>query len=183
MDMRLSKLRELVDDREAWHVAVHGVAKSCTRLSNWTDLNHEIGFFLSLGVWGSLKTQWVKNLPAIQEIQEMCIWGKIPWRRKMATHFSIFTWKIPWTEEPSGLQSKGSQRIRHNWATTYTCKYSIKGFGDVVMIMCCLCLSWGAKFIEGLSSQRSFRSTPFGDWLHQGCGLPDTNWTWWRGKN
>ena len=121
-------------DREPWHAAVHGVAKSWTRLSNWTELNHEIGFSLSFGVWGSLKTQWVKNLPAIQETQEMCVMGKIPWRRKMATHFSTLTWKIQWTEEPSGLQSKESQRVRHNWATTYTCKYSIKGFGDVVPI-------------------------------------------------
>ena len=45
--------------------------------------------------------------------------GLIPWRRAwegMATHYSIPAWRSPWTEEPGGLQSKGSQRGGHNWS-------------------------------------------------------------------
>ena len=43
--------------------------------------------------------------------------GKIPKEQCMAIHSSIIAWRIPWTEEPGGLWSRGSQRVGHNWAT------------------------------------------------------------------
>ena len=44
--------------------------------------------------------------------------GEDPLEKKMATHSSILAWRIPWTEEPGGLQFTGSQRVRHDWATS-----------------------------------------------------------------
>ena len=102
MDMSLSKLWELVMDREAWHAAVHGVAKSRTHLSYWTDLRWIKGFS-----GGSV----VKNLPAKQET-----WGD-PLENEMTIHSCIFAWEISWTEEPGRLWSIGSQRAGHDWAT------------------------------------------------------------------
>ena len=43
-----------------------------------------------------------------------------PLEKEMATHSSVLAWRIPWTEEPGGLQSMGSQRVRHDWVTNIT---------------------------------------------------------------
>ena len=67
--------------------------------------------------WASLVTQWVKNLPAMQETQVQSLGREDPLEKGMATHSRILAWKIPWTEEPGGLHSMGLQRVRHNWAT------------------------------------------------------------------
>ena len=56
----------------------------------------------------------VKNLPATQETQVQSLGQEDPIEKGMATHSTILPWRIPWTEEPRGLQSMGSQRVRHD---------------------------------------------------------------------
>ena len=64
-------------------------------------------------------TKWQRvHLPG-QETQEMQVWSfsqEDPPEERMATHSSILVWRIPWTEEPGGLQSIGSQRVGHDWS-------------------------------------------------------------------
>ena len=62
----------------------------------------------------SLVTQTVKNLPAVQETWVRSLGQEDPLAKGMATHSSILAWRIPWTEEPSRLQSTGSQKVGHN---------------------------------------------------------------------
>ena len=54
----------------------------------------------------------VKNLPAKQERQVRSLGQEDALEKEMATQSSILVWRIPWTEEPGGLQSTGSQRVR-----------------------------------------------------------------------
>ena len=58
--------------------------------------------------------QTVKNLPAMWETGVRSLGWEDPPVKEMATHSSILAWRIPWTEEPGGLQSMGSQRVRHD---------------------------------------------------------------------
>ena len=84
----------------------------CFRWGNWglTGIKYSPA--------ASLVAQWVKNLPAMQEMLKMWVWS-LGWEdalaEEMATHFSILAWKIPYTEEPDGLQPKGLQRVRYGW--------------------------------------------------------------------
>ena len=77
----------------------------------------------------------------------------------MATHLSILAWRIPWTEEPGGLQSMGSQRVRHDWATSTS-----------------ICNLWvflsGSDSKESARQLRRHRSHGFNPWVRKIL--------WWR---
>ena len=62
----------------------------------------------------SLVAQAVKHLPTMRKTWVQSLGREVPLEKEKATHSSILAWKIPWTEEPSRLQSKGSQRVRHD---------------------------------------------------------------------
>ena len=61
--------------------------------------------------WASLLAESIRNLP---EMQVQSLGGEDSLEEKMATHYSILAWRIPWTEEPCGLQSMGSPRVGHS---------------------------------------------------------------------
>ena len=62
--------------------------------------------------------QMVKHLPTVQETRVQSLGREDPLEKEMVTHSGILAWRIPRTEKPIRLQSIGSQRVRHNWATS-----------------------------------------------------------------
>ena len=78
-----------------------------------------IGYGLQYS-WASLVAQLVKNPPAMWETPGWFLGQEDPLEEGMAIPSSILAWRIPRTEEPGGLQSTGSQRVRHDWAHTGT---------------------------------------------------------------
>ena len=82
---------------------------------SWTEPRGEGNMFrFEFEVTGFLYDAVIENLPAMQETQVQSQSRKDPLEQGMATHSSIPTWRIPWTEEPGGLQSTGSQRVGHD---------------------------------------------------------------------
>ena len=75
------------------------------------------------GEAASLLAQTVKHLPAMWETRIWSLGQEDPLEKETATHSSTLAWKIPWTEEPGRLQSVGSQRVRHDWATSFSLSF------------------------------------------------------------
>ena len=72
----------------------------------------------------------------MQETRVQSLGQEDPLEKEMATHSSILAWRIPWTEEPGGLQSTGLQRVGHNRAFTFTLKI-LRAITKVSVIVKC----------------------------------------------
>ena len=84
----------------------------------------------------SLVAQMAKNLLTMQAIWVQSLgWEDLP-EKEMATHSTIPAWRIPWMEEPGGLQSLGSQRVGHGWATSLSLScYSLNAFNSICLLL------------------------------------------------
>ena len=110
-------------------------AKSSHQSDSHSQSN-DIALDISFLLWSKIKLKYllwskmaflvaqkVKSPPAVQETRVWSLGQEDPLNKEMATDSSILAWKIPWTEKPGRLQSMGSQRVRHNWATKHTHTY------------------------------------------------------------
>ena len=134
MDMSLSELWESVMDREAWRATTHGVTKSQTRLSDWTEL----------------KREWIDDLinTLIKHEDKILINQNTEKVFKWVTYFWINSGSWWWTGRPGVLQLMGSQRVRHHWATelnwTHICMWLLEklysfDYTDLCWQSDCLC--------------------------------------------
>ena len=101
------------------------------RLDNPSALYHSYHDVVSIDpstAWASLVAQTVKNLPAMQETWVWSVCQEYLLEKGMATHSSILTWRIPWTEEPGRLPSMGLQEVRHNWVTNIFTPFIVKKY-------------------------------------------------------
>ena len=102
--------------------SIYGVAQSRTWLK-WLSSSSSSSVYV-YSTSASQVAQRLKHLPAMWETWVQSLGQEDPLEKEMATHSSILAWRIPWTEEPGGLQSTGLQKVGHDWATSLSLSYS-----------------------------------------------------------
>ena len=106
----------------------------------------------------SLVAQLVKNLPAVQETQVSSLGWEDPLEKAMATHSSILAWKIPWIEEPGGLQPMGLQRVGHDSATNTYLLWVITAISIILILSSYdnMCFHWFRPYFLLLTTKLHF---------------------------
>ena len=93
----------------------------------------------------------VKNLPAVQETWVLFLGWEDPLEESMATHCSNLACEIPWTEDAGGLNSMGSQRIRHDWRNLHTLTHlGCRSWTEILFCCCLFCKSHPLFFLQGI---------------------------------
>ena len=127
----------------------------------------------------------VKRLPTMWETWVRSLGWEDPLEKEMATHSSILAWKIPRTEEPGRLQSTGSQRVRHDWATSLSLSlktdYWSKLYPGVSVnilqgISSLLSVSHGSSFPHSYQTSLTPQSWETGGWGNSIRPLSQRNW-------
>ena len=109
------------------HLLVFSFKVACFRREKWAQSNvrQKEDKWTQVSVWGNVGFPSVsaenkeQNPLAMQEMQDTRVWSlgwEAPLEQGVATHSSVLAWRIPWTEKPGGLQSRGSQRAGHGWS-------------------------------------------------------------------
>ena len=113
-------------------------------LGGYTYMIYGILFYPPVWIHGGFPSgSVVKNPPAMQETCAPSLDQEDPLEEGVATHSSVLAWKMPWTEEPGGLQSMVSQKVRHDWSdwarSTMNTQSALDlhGYLDLFHLFCC----------------------------------------------
>ena len=113
LDQKMAAYFSILAWRILWTEEPGGLESLSSRVRHdWT-----IDTFIFSFIGASLVTQMVNNLLSVQETRFSSWVWKITWRRELEFSLLLFSVEFPWAEEPGGLQSMGSQRVRYNWVT------------------------------------------------------------------
>ena len=110
----------------------------------------------------SLVAQTVENPPAMLDTWVWSLGWEDPLEAGMTTHSNILAWRIPWTEQPGGLQSTGSQTVRHNWSD-FEC--TIFWISSKVFLSSISWILWLILFLHGQEDQSHSYVSSYGIFL------------------